>query len=209
MNASFEREEHKRIDLRCKNISHLLKRTMALYNYLTAPKSRSNSNVTIFNRKRHGNDSNLTIKILLLLLIAIIILYFCSMYNVLFTSQISLASNNKERVMSENLRRKNTKSMIVVGNKKQNNNKSILKLSTKHGEIKIKLRSDLSHGSVQYLYKLVESDHCDKCNFYRAENPGILQGILENRNIPVNDVFGSCPHHAKDLKNDCPPHDKG
>ena len=108
------------------------------------------------------------------------------MHNVLSTSQISLTS------------------------KKQNSNKSILKLSTKYGDINIKLRPDLSHGSAQYLNKIIQSNHCDKCNFYRSENPGILQGILENRNIPVNDVFGSCPpDHAKDVKNHCPPHDKG
>ena len=58
-------------------------------------------------------------------------------------------------------------------NKKDSDNKSTLVLSTKHGNIKIKLRPDLSQGSVKYIYELVQSKHCDKCNFYRAENPAM------------------------------------
>ncbi|OEU08990.1 hypothetical protein FRACYDRAFT_163599, partial [Fragilariopsis cylindrus CCMP1102] len=69
---------------------------------------------------------------------------------------------------------------------------------TSHGNIRIPLRPDLSQGSVDYIHKLVESygegERCMHCNLYRSEKPGILQGIMENKNVvPVNTVHGSCP----------------
>ncbi len=87
-----------------------------------------------------------------------------------------------------------------------------LVLKTKLGNIKIALRPDLSPGSVDYIYKLVESygeNRCLHCNFYRAEKPGILQGIMENKGVvPVNTVLGSCPPGSEDVPNDCPEWDK-
>eukprot|EP00533_Pseudo-nitzschia_delicatissima_P001721 CAMPEP_0116083562 /NCGR_PEP_ID=MMETSP0327-20121206/3342_1 /TAXON_ID=44447 /ORGANISM="Pseudo-nitzschia delicatissima, Strain B596" /LENGTH=303 /DNA_ID=CAMNT_0003574463 /DNA_START=121 /DNA_END=1032 /DNA_ORIENTATION=- len=89
-----------------------------------------------------------------------------------------------------------------------------LVLVTKHGNIKITLRPDLSQGSVDYIYKLVESyggngKRCMHCNFYRAEKPGILQGIMANEGVvPTNSVRGSCPPGATSVKNDCPEWDE-
>ncbi len=89
-----------------------------------------------------------------------------------------------------------------------------LVLVTKQGNIKITLRPDLSQGSVDYVYKLVESyggngQRCMHCNFYRAEKPGILQGIMENKGkVLPNSVRGSCPPGAEDVANNCPEWDK-
>lgn len=87
-----------------------------------------------------------------------------------------------------------------------------LVLKTTIGDIKITLRPDLSQGSVDYIYKLVESygeNRCMHCSFYRAENPGILQGIMENKGVvPTNTVRGSCPPGSENVPNDCPDWDK-
>jgi len=86
--------------------------------------------------------------------------------------------------------------------------KEILVLSTKLGDLKFVLRPDLSAGSVDYIHRLVESGACNRCNLYRAEKPGILQGVLANKDIPTNDVLGGCPAGLDDVKNDCPAWDK-
>ena len=88
-----------------------------------------------------------------------------------------------------------------------------LVLKTKHGDIKITLRPDLSQGSVDYVYKLVESygegKRCMHCNFYRADKPGILQGIMEHEDVvSVNTVRGSCPPGSEGVENDCPEWDE-
>lgn len=83
-----------------------------------------------------------------------------------------------------------------------------LVLTTEHGKIRIVLRPDLSPGSVSYIYKLVESGVCKRCNFYRSEKPGILQGVMANPNIPVNDKLGPCPEGLDSVPNDCPEWDK-
>ncbi len=58
---------------------------------------------------------------------------------------------------------------------------------------------------MNYIYQLVESKECQKCQFYRAEKPGILQGIIQaNSDIPTNTVLGSCPPEATNVPNDCP-----
>ena len=97
----------------------------------------------------------------------------------------------------------------------RNEQEEILVLVTNHGNIRITLRPDLSQGSVDYIHKLVESygegERCMHCNLYRSEKPGILQGIMENKNVvPVNTVHGSCPPDgvSKHVVNDCPEWDK-
>jgi cyclophilin family peptidyl-prolyl cis-trans isomerase len=84
----------------------------------------------------------------------------------------------------------------------------ILVLTTKHGAIRIQLRPDLSRESIEYLHTMLDSDTiCHACNFYRAERPGILQGIMKNRNVAVNTVKGSCPDDggiSAKVPNDCP-----
>eukprot|EP00533_Pseudo-nitzschia_delicatissima_P016755 CAMPEP_0197283674 /NCGR_PEP_ID=MMETSP1432-20130617/25052_1 /TAXON_ID=44447 /ORGANISM="Pseudo-nitzschia delicatissima, Strain UNC1205" /LENGTH=330 /DNA_ID=CAMNT_0042750667 /DNA_START=69 /DNA_END=1060 /DNA_ORIENTATION=- len=105
----------------------------------------------------------------------------------------------------------------IKASRKQEESKGkpkFLVLVTKHGNIKITLRPDLSQGSVDYIYKIVESyggngKRCMHCNFYRAEKPGIIQGIMANKEVvPVNSVRGSCPPGAASVKNNCPEWDE-
>ena len=81
---------------------------------------------------------------------------------------------------------------------------NVLVLTTSHGPIRIQMRRDLSEGSVHYLEQLVQSQVCPQCHFYRAEAPGILQGIVQNKAIPLNDGRGPCPSDVTSVKNDCP-----
>lgn len=81
-------------------------------------------------------------------------------------------------------------------------------MKTSEGDIRIKLRPDLSLASSQYIQKLLESPMpCENCRFYRAEKPGILQGIITKKGVSANTVLGSCPDECKDKKHDCPAHD--
>jgi cyclophilin family peptidyl-prolyl cis-trans isomerase len=87
---------------------------------------------------------------------------------------------------------------------KDNSTKETLILSTSRGKIRIVLRPDLSPGSVDYIHRLVESNKCHRCNFYRAEKPGILQGVMDNKQIEYNKEFGVCPPGSESVQNKCP-----
>jgi Cyclophilin type peptidyl-prolyl cis-trans isomerase/CLD len=81
----------------------------------------------------------------------------------------------------------------------------IVTLSTTIGPIQIVLRPDLSFTSVQYILNVTSS--CRPCNFYRAEKPGILQGILQSSNAAIDTSTiqkGPCPIGAETVANDCP-----
>ena len=81
-------------------------------------------------------------------------------------------------------------------------------LKTSEGDIRIRLRPDLSLASVQYIQKLLESPNpCTNCRIYRAEKPGILQGILKKDGVEKNTVLGDCPEEFKHSKHECPEHD--
>lgn len=56
--------------------------------------------------------------------------------------------------------------------------KEVLVLTTTLGEIRIVMRPDLSKESVQYIEEVVRTG-CKRCNLYRAEPPGVLQGAME------------------------------
>jgi cyclophilin family peptidyl-prolyl cis-trans isomerase len=79
-----------------------------------------------------------------------------------------------------------------------------LVLTTALGPIRIQMRPDMSPESVDYIERLVESGECTRCSFYRAEQQGILQGVVANKAIRQNTVRGPCPPAAKSVKNDCP-----
>jgi hypothetical protein len=84
-----------------------------------------------------------------------------------------------------------------------------LVLTTSEGVIKIVLMTDLSKESVDYIRAMVaDAAHCSPCNFYRAEKPGILQGVLTNHDIPIPTVKGTCPQGSEGVANDCPEWDK-
>jgi hypothetical protein len=84
-----------------------------------------------------------------------------------------------------------------------------LVLKTAEGDIKISLLPDLSKESVDYIRAMVaDAGNCSPCNLYRAEKPGILQGVLTNKDIPVPTVKGTCPRGSEGVSNDCPDWDK-
>lgn len=80
----------------------------------------------------------------------------------------------------------------------------ILVLTTPLGPIRVRLRPELSPGSVEYIQQLVNSHVCHDCKFYRAEKPGILQGIMANPEIPINSERGTCPIDVGGIENQCP-----
>jgi hypothetical protein len=52
---------------------------------------------------------------------------------------------------------------------------------------------------------MVQQAYCKNCKLYRVEKPGILQGIIANRDkVAVNQVKGSCPKGYETVANDCP-----
>ena len=82
-------------------------------------------------------------------------------------------------------------------------------LKTTVGDIDIVLRPDLSAESVDYIRQIAALNDCANCKLYRAEKPGILQGIIANRKkVPVNTIKGSCPPGYQDVPNECPEWDK-
>ena len=86
--------------------------------------------------------------------------------------------------------------------------KETLVLYTKLGDIRITMRPDLSQGSVDYIHRLIAAG-CERCKLYRAEERGILQGIMAKKGVSTNTEKGSCPPGAEREKvGDCPSWDK-
>jgi hypothetical protein len=82
-------------------------------------------------------------------------------------------------------------------------------LKTAEGDIKISLLPDLSKESIDYIRAMVvDAGNCSPCNLYRAEKPGILQGVLTNKRIPIPTIKGTCPRGSEGVPNDCPDWDK-
>ena len=112
---------------------------------------------------------------------------------------------------SEGNNRGKTKDIPIQGNSESSPLSSLPKsmtFKTSEGDIRIKLRPDLSLPSVQYIQKLLnDPSPCSNCRFYRAEKPGILQGILKKKNVPPNTILGDCPEGLVGKKHDCPAHD--
>lgn len=81
--------------------------------------------------------------------------------------------------------------------------KHILVLSTKLGEIRIVMRPDLSKESVQYIEETAISG-CKRCNLYRAEAPGVLQGAIEGLTTDASKTpRGACPAGYENFPNPC------
>ena len=80
----------------------------------------------------------------------------------------------------------------------------VLTLSDNLGQLHIRLRPDLSAASADYITQLVHAPSCDKCQFYRAERGGILQGIIQSAVVPKVEQRGTCPPGAERVPNDCP-----
>jgi len=136
--------------------------------------------------------------------------------NRLLKSQIIDDDANTHRDEKEihGVKRLDEKQMKAEASKSDQLREKFLILTTEHGNIKITLRPDISQGSVNYIYELVKSyggngKRCMHCSFYRSEEHGILQGIMEHRDVvPVNTVRGLCPPGAEEVSNECPDWDK-
>lgn len=86
--------------------------------------------------------------------------------------------------------------------------KEILKLTlTNVGVIQITLRPEFSEESIEYIHKILD-EGCLRCNFYRAEKRGILQGMIVNKKVPLPTNRGRCPPGFENITNDCPEWDK-
>jgi hypothetical protein len=128
-----------------------------------------------------------------------------------------VSSSNKNSVLrngdksQRNDRPAISKHVAAQHNKRKNDiqfdisaDKETLILQTSIGDIRIVLRPDLSKESVEYIHQMSRVD-CHNCRFYRADKPGILQGILANREkVPINTVKGSCPQGYESIQNECP-----
>ena len=75
-------------------------------------------------------------------------------------------------------------------------------LETDLGRLRIRLRPDLSPESVAYIQQVVRTNSCQACRFYRAEKPGIFQGIIKSETVSVPTVHGKCPDANDATKKD-------
>jgi hypothetical protein len=144
------------------------------------------------------------------LAIIIVIVYSLQVYNEMVQQEIKM------------LLTKETAAEVALVKEKSDNLRAqqhlqgmeTLVLTTALGEVKIIMRPDLSEESVDYIHRLIRSGPCHRCNFYRADKPGILQGIMANINpdtgtgIAENGIKGTCPPGFENVKNDCPARDK-
>lgn len=78
-------------------------------------------------------------------------------------------------------------------------------LSTEMGDIIIKLHPDMSPESAAYVHDIAKNG-CDRCAFYRAEKPGIFQGMITS-SLPSPVVKGACPEDEQGAAQVCPEHD--
>lgn len=94
----------------------------------------------------------------------------------------------------------------------QSNNDSLggtLLIKTNVGTISIVLRPDWSSESCDYIHQLAKTQKCSPCNLYRADKPGILQGIMKDERLTQLVKKGPCVHDPTngDTAGECPPHD--
>jgi len=86
--------------------------------------------------------------------------------------------------------------------------KQTLVLATRLGDIRIVLRPDLSPESVEYITETVRTG-CQRCNLYRAERPGVLQGRIVGAFTDAAQTVrkGPCPAGYETVPNHCPDYD--
>jgi len=84
----------------------------------------------------------------------------------------------------------------------------ILHLVDFDADIIIHTRADWSPESVAYVHDIAKNvGSCDRCAFYRAEKPGILQGMIVSDKVPKVAQKGDCPEEYAETQQDCPAHD--
>jgi cyclophilin family peptidyl-prolyl cis-trans isomerase len=118
------------------------------------------------------------------------------------TSPIEVADHKKASLTTKkrlkgNERDKEASPQTIEKNQRSNVGKETLLLTTDHGTIRIELRPDLSPESVGYIRELVQSGTCRRCNLYRAEQHGILQGVMAFPDATTNVTKGKCPPEYK------------
>ena len=179
-------------------------------------------------RAKHGSSGNSSIVLRIamiscFLIILVYVIYSLSLFHILLHDAKYQRQNESHQdqpplTRNENLRiavdvAKNTILRQKAANQQleqplpvKTDKKDILVLTTKVGEIRIRLRSDLSPESVSYVRQMATtSDACVRCNIYRAEKPGILQGMIANPKISIENIpKGKCPVGFENVPNDCP-----
>jgi hypothetical protein len=176
---------------------------------------------TLRRKKRSANPcNNMCLLSLMLAPLAIVIavIYFLQNYNDMVEQENELlhasgikwaeAMKEKETAAEAVLVKMNNLRAPAQQQQQIQERKETLVLTTALGNVRITMRPDLSEGSVDYIHRLIASGTCHRCNFYRAEKPGILQGVMANTpHVPVNEARGNCPPGFESVKNDCPPWD--
>ena len=103
-----------------------------------------------------------------------------------------------------------TKGAIISGGPTKAT-KDTLVIETYAGDIRIVLQQELSLPSVEYIHNVVNSggssSKCNRCLFYRAEQKGILQGMIKSDTVPIVTERGACPPGFETIENKCPEHD--
>lgn len=85
-----------------------------------------------------------------------------------------------------------------------------LVIKTEIGNIRVVLRPDLSESSCKYIHQVVKLGFCNPCNIYRADKPGILQGVMKTSPEAMTAYkpsLGECPKELVGSEQDCPPWD--
>jgi cyclophilin family peptidyl-prolyl cis-trans isomerase len=156
--------------------------------------------------KRNKSSNNRSVFIVTLMaLLALAITAFVLLTQVTSTSSSTSSSNSIrgadiDTVDSSNIS-KEEDAEEDTGADADAEQKPTVTLVTSQGDILIHLRPDLAPESVQYVQALIQSDApCKKCRFYRAEQRGILQGVLVKDGIPPNETLGKCPLTSDELQ---------
>jgi cyclophilin family peptidyl-prolyl cis-trans isomerase len=183
----------------------------------------------------HHNRHHVVLRISMIICFLIILIYvvfYLSIFHLLFhdakqqpSSSLLIRSGNAiihKKINNDNIIKQpkddlqiavDAAKKIVANQKKakpqseeSTNKKEILVLTTKVGPIRIVLRPDLSPESVSYVRQMATTPNaCGRCNIYRAEKPGILQGIIASPTISIESVRkGNCPAGYENVPNECP-----
>jgi cyclophilin family peptidyl-prolyl cis-trans isomerase len=138
------------------------------------------------------------------LAIILMVMYTLNMYNA-WVEYDRTAGNLLETTEQEVFHQQQLLRKKQQKEEEHNKHPETLVLTTKHGKIRIVLRPDLSPGSIDYIHRVIDSKSCKRCKFYRAEKPGILQGVLANSDVGFNKEKGKCPPGAEKVSTgDCP-----
>jgi cyclophilin family peptidyl-prolyl cis-trans isomerase len=152
-----------------------------------------------------------------------------------------LQQQQQQSLANTNLRKEEARPEVAntrIVSERDATKTTTLVLTTSAGMIRIVLRPDWSHASVQHVihmanYHQIMSGEspppphkeegppppmCQPCNLYRAESPGILQGVLAvnpaaimgSSSSTVHNILtapipkGDCPLGYEDVTNECP-----